>query len=123
MEAENLALVQRYLDNIAAGDLEAALALCSIDAAFRGPDGTAMDKDGLRALFAMIAPLMINPLELKTLGTTCQGRRVAVEATGRTLLANGREYANLYHFIFEVDGGIITASREYCDTGRAAAFA
>ncbi len=122
-KSENLALVKSYMGKITGGDLEGALDLCADDTAFQGPDGSVLDKDGVRALFAMLGPLLVNPMEQHILGTTCEGNRVAVEATARTLLGNGREYANIYHFLFEVDGGKITASREYCDTSRAAAFA
>jgi len=122
-ESDNLALVRDYMAKIVGGDLEAALSMCHDDTRFQGPDGSVIDKDGVRALFAQLGPMLVNPMEQEILGTTCEGNRVAVEATARTVLANGREYANIYHFLFEVDGGKITASREYCDTGRAAAFA
>lgn len=122
-EYENLALVKNYMSKITGGDLEGALALCADETAFQGPDGSVTDKNGVRALFAILGPLLVNPMEQEILGSTCQGNRVAVEATARTLLGNGRDYANIYHFLFEVDGGMITASREYCDTSRAAAFA
>jgi len=122
-EDENLALVIDYMTRIARGDVEGALALCHDDIAFRGPDGSTTGKDGLRALFAQIAPLLVNPMEQEIVGTTCQGNRVAIEAQASTMLANGREYANIYHFLFEVEGGMICAAREYCDTTRGAAFA
>lgn len=123
VEERNLEVVQRYLAHVANSDIEDALALCRDDATFRGPDGRPTDKAGLRAMFAQIAPLMPNKLAIEIIGTTCQGHRVAVEATGETELANGNTYANIYHFLFEVeDDGQITASREYCDTTRASAF-
>lgn len=120
---DNLALVKRYIAKILGGDLEGALRMCRDDTAFQGPDGSITGKDGVRAIFAQIGPLMVNPMEYQILGTTCEGNRVAVEATGRTQLANGNVYANIYHFLFEIDGGQIVASREYCDTSRVTAFA
>ena len=122
-EKENLELVKSYMSKITGGDVEGALGMCHDETAFQGPNGSVTDKDGVRAIFAQIGPLLVNPMEQEILGSTCQGNRVAIEATARTLLANGREYANIYHFLFEVEGGKITASREYCDTGRGAAFA
>ena len=122
-ENQNLTLVKGYMAKILGGDLEGALALCRDDTAFQGPDGSVIDKDGVRALFAQLGPLLVNPMEHEILGTTCEGKRVAVEAKARTLLANGKEYANIYHFLFEIEDGEITASREYCDTSRATAFA
>ena len=122
-ETENLALVKRYMSKILGGDVDGALAMCRDDTPFQGPDGSVVDKDGVRAIFAQIAPLMVNPMDYEILGTTCEGNRVAIESTGRTLLANGKEYANIYHFLFVVEDGQIVASREYCDLTRAAAFA
>jgi len=122
-EHRNLAVVRSYMDRVVAGDLEGALQLAWDDAVFQGPDGSVMNKDSLRALFASLASLLVNPFEQKIIGTTCEGDRVAVEATGRTVLANGKTYSNLYHFLFEVREGKIAASREYCNTRAADAFA
>lgn len=121
--ADNLTIVRRYSDRIAAGDIDGALALASDSAVFQGPEGARLDKTGLRTLFTAMKPLMPNPLEIVIVGTTSQGNRVAVEATAKTLLANGKTYENIYHFLYEVDGGKIVAVREYCDTSRASAFA
>jgi len=122
-EKENLTLIKLYIGKILGGDVEGALQMCHDDTRFQGPDGSIVGKDGMRALFAQIGPMMVNPMEYEILGTTCEGNRVALEATGRTVLANGNVYANNYHFLFEIDNGQIVASREYCDTSRAAAFA
>lgn len=119
---DNLTIVLQYMELIAKGDIEGALALCADDAVFQGPTGQRTDKHGLRAMFAQLRPLLINPLHQTVLGTTSEGQRVAVEAEASTLLANGKTYSNIYHFLFEVDEGRITASREYCDTTRATAF-
>lgn len=119
---DNLNLVLAYIACINGGDVEGALALAADNVVFQGPDGSTMDKAGLRALFAAVKPLLINPIEARIRGTTCQGNRVAIEMTGNTLLANGRTYSNIYHFLFEVNDGQITAAREYCDTTRASAF-
>lgn len=120
---DNLAIVRAYTDRIAGGDIEGALALARDEAVFQGPDGSRFDKAGLRALFQQMRPLMPNPLEILIVGTTCEGSRVAVEATAKTLLANGKVYENIYHFLYELDAGKIVAAREYCDTSRASAFA
>jgi len=120
---DNLAIVGEYTKCIAAGDIEGALSYASDDAVFQGPDGSRMDKQGLRALFAQMKPLLPNPLNIEILGTTSEGRRVAVEARADTVLGNGKLYENIYHFLYELDGGRIVAAREYCDTSRASAFA
>ena len=120
--AINLPIALDYMGKIASGDLDGALALCSDSFAFRGPDGTVLDKGGLRAALGAIGPQLINPFMFQVIGTTCEGSRVAVESVGETVLANGKTYSNLYHFLFEIEGGQITAAREYCDTTRASAF-
>lgn len=121
--SDNLSIVRAYTNCIAAGDIEGALQFASDDAVFQGPDGSRMDKQGLRTLFAQMQPLLPNPLNIEIVGTTSEGKRVAVEARASTLLANGKTYENIYHFLYEVDGGKIVVAREYCDTARASVFA
>jgi ketosteroid isomerase-like protein len=119
---DNLSITLDYMRKVAVGELDGALALCSDEFVFRGPDGTAHNKDSMRAALVKIRPQLINPFEFEVLGTTCEGDRVAVESVGSTVLANGRTYSNIYHFLFEVKNHQIVAAREYCDTTRAAAF-
>ena len=109
----NLELVMEYMDRIASGDFNGALEMVSDDASFQGPQGEQMDKAAMKALFASVAPLLVNPLEQEIVGTTCEGNRVAVEARANTKLANGNTYSNLYHFLFKVEGGKIVAAHEY----------
>jgi len=120
--ATNLEIVQDYMVRMASGNLEGALSLADDAASFQGPDGAVMDKDGLRGLFAMVGPLLINPLDQEIIGTTCEGDRVAIESTAQTLLANGKTYSNLYHFLFVLKDGRIVACREYCNTRAIDAF-
>ncbi|WP_156681199.1 nuclear transport factor 2 family protein [Sphingomonas profundi] len=120
---DNRAIVLDHMARIARGDLDGALALATDDAVFRSPDGSELDKAGLRALFSQLAPLLVNPLDQTIVGTTCEGDRVAVEATAATLLANGQTYRNRYHFLFELRDGRIVSSREYCDTRATDVFA
>lgn len=118
----NRDVVLDHMNRIAGGDLEGALALAADDAVFQGPDGSQMNKAQLRALFAQLGPMLVNPLEQEIVGTTCEGDRVAVEARAHTLLANGKLYSNIYHFLFELREGVIVASREYCNTRATEAF-
>ncbi|KAL2061492.1 hypothetical protein VTL71DRAFT_6869 [Oculimacula yallundae] len=48
-------------------------------------------------------------------GVTADADRVAVEASS-TMSVNGNEYNNLYHWLFEVKDGKISAARFYLDT-------
>lgn len=45
-----------------------------------------------------------------------QGNRVACEAVGYANLSSGRVYQNRYLLIADIEAGLITALREYCDT-------
>lgn len=119
---DNLSIVRRHMALMAAGDFAGALAMASDSILFQGPDGARLDKAGMTALLEQVKGLMPNPLELEITGTTCEAARVAVEASGKTALANGRTYANIYHFLYEIEGGKIVALREYCDTSRAGIF-
>lgn len=115
---DNLSRAKSFLGRLAARDLDGALALAHDDATFRSPGGIEMDKAGLRVTFEALAPSLINPIESEIVSTTTEGNRVALEATFRTLLANGHEYANIYVFFFEFRDGKVIAMREYCDTAR-----
>ena len=119
---ENKSLVLEYMEKIATGDVDGALALVDDACIFQAPDGSVMNKTGLRAMFAGLAAILVEPLEQRIVGTTCEGSRVAVEATARTRLGNGRFYANRYHFLFEVADNLIVRSNEYCDTRAADVF-
>lgn len=118
----NLDIVLRYMDLISEGDFEGALALTSEDAHFQSPLGEAMDKAALRAMFAAVKPMLVNRLEQEIVGTTCEGSRVAIESRASTVLANGNTYSNLYHFLFKVENGLITACHEYNNPLAASAF-
>lgn len=118
----NLDVVLAYMDRISAGDFEGALAMTTDDLRFQGPQGEQMDKEALRGMFTAVKPLIVNPFNQEIVGTTCEGNRVAVESRASTLLANGNTYSNLYHFLFEVEDGRITACREYNDTMAISAF-
>jgi uncharacterized protein len=117
----NLAIAQKYLERVANLDIQGAFTLLADDAIFYGPDGQPFDKTIMKSLFGPGSQL-INPIEQQIVGTTCEGDRVAVEATGKTVLANGNTYRNVYHFLFEVRGGKIVTFKEYCNTKAIEAF-
>ena len=47
---------------------------------------------------------------------TAEGERVAVEAESQGRHVSGREYKNLYHFLFEFRNGKVLRLKEYMDT-------
>lgn len=50
-----------------------------------------------------------------------EGDRAAVEAESCVRFRDGREYRNLYHFLFEFRDGKIIKAKQYFDTAHAAA--
>lgn len=54
-------------------------------------------------------------LNLKIVTCIGEGPYVAVQAESHTTLADGRPYANRYHFHFSFVGGLIVLVREYLD--------
>lgn len=78
----------------------------------------------LEALPATMAKLFVTPVRFTVQGLTAEANRVAIEADSEARLANGKAYANRYHFLFVFEGGRISAVREYNDTAyMAASFA
>ena len=55
-------------------------------------------------------------LRVEFTGVTAEGERVAVEAVSSARLADGRPYANRYHFLVQVRDGKVRQMREYLDT-------
>jgi ketosteroid isomerase-like protein len=53
---------------------------------------------------------------IEVTGVTAEGDRVAIEATGRGRLRNGRDYDNSYHFLMIVRDGRVLSVREYMDS-------
>jgi uncharacterized protein len=116
----NKAIVTKYFERISAGDFHGALDLFAEDAQISFMSRTVMGyTKGKAEVVAMIAALMgLFPegIQLSIHGITAEGDRVAVEAESHGKLADGRLYSNVYHYLFEVTGGQIRTSREYCCT-------
>lgn len=49
-------------------------------------------------------------------GTTCEGDRIAIEASGNMSLPDGTPYCNNYHFLMRFRDGRIIEGKEYFDT-------
>lgn len=118
----NREIVLRYMELLASGEHAGALAMVADDAVMQGPQGEALDKEGLRGLLAIVGPMFTGPMDQQILGTTAEGKRVAVESTASVPLTNGKTYSNIYHFLFEVEDGRITRVNEYNNPAAAAVF-
>ncbi|MCY1280270.1 SnoaL-like domain protein [compost metagenome] len=117
----NKQVVLDYLRHMEAGDTLAALALASDDARFWMPGPGELNKAQIAGFFEQVGPLILN-MRFTIHGIAEEGERVAVEASGLARLANGKQYANQYHFLFIVHEGRIVVMKEYADTAPAAVF-
>lgn len=70
----------------------------------------------LDAIEQMGNSLFDGPICFTVHATTTQGERVAIEASSKARLRDGRDYGNVYHFLFEFTDGRISLGREYADT-------
>jgi ketosteroid isomerase-like protein len=70
----------------------------------------------LKGLPATLTQMFPNGLNLKFHTVIAEGPHVAIQAESDTTAANGKKYANRYHFYFRFDGDKIGQVREYNDT-------
>lgn len=75
---------------------------------------------GKKTIVAQFVPvlkqLFPNALNLEIDNVIAEGNHVAVECHSNTICANGRKYANSYHFLFEFEGDRIRSAKEYTDS-------
>ena len=117
----NKQLVLNYLRHMEDGDTLAALSLASDDARFWMPGPGELSKDQVAEFFAQVGPLILS-MRFTIHGVIEDGEHLAVEASGLAQLANGKQYANDYHFLFVVRNGQVTTMKEYADTAPASVF-
>jgi ketosteroid isomerase-like protein len=55
-------------------------------------------------------------LDMKIIGVTAEGPRVAVEVEAQGQAITGRQYHNHYHFLIEIENCLIVRVKEYMDT-------
>lgn len=70
----------------------------------------------LKGLPVTLTQMFPNGLNLKIHTVIAEGNQVAIQAESDTTAANGKKYANRYHFYFRFDGDRIVQIREYNDT-------
>lgn len=66
--------------------------------------------------FAGFKAFFPNGLEFVIEGLTCEESRVAVRARAAAVAANGRDFDNAFHFLFEIKDNKIKSAWEYGDT-------
>jgi ketosteroid isomerase-like protein len=116
-------VVKKLLGELAAGNLDGFFACLTPDATWQvmgKPEKFALagkrNMAEMRTLLAGVSGSLETPLTVTPIAFTCDGDRVAVEATSHADLKNGRAYRNAYHFLMEFRDGKIASVREYLDT-------
>jgi uncharacterized protein len=75
-----------------------------------------VDKTKMQQIISTLDQIMPQMPDMTITGTTAEGNRVAIEASGSCELANGKRYANTYHFLIELQDGRVRRVKEYMDT-------
>ncbi|MGI4799875.1 MAG: nuclear transport factor 2 family protein [Janthinobacterium lividum] len=115
LTGSNTETVRRFMAALNVCDIAAINELLHPDANWWVLGIGSMDRETLiRQLQAMLGSATI--AETKIIGTTAEGKRVAVESEGHFEFTDGRVYRNSYHHLFILDDGMVTGVREYLDT-------
>ena len=121
---DNRRIATEFFRRHDAGDTQGALDLMADDCRYwlagkpgaNASAGLTHDKTQMADIFRRMNEAMTGPLRMTVKSTIAEGDRVAVEATSRGELKNGRVYDQEYHVLFTIRDGKIAAAREYMDT-------
>ncbi len=80
-----------------------------------GLGGVTQGKQAFKTLVSRFSKLFPNGFNFTFGIAIAEGEHVAVQAESNTVAANGRKYANRYHFYFRFIGDEIALVREYND--------
>ncbi|HYH49409.1 MAG TPA: nuclear transport factor 2 family protein [Acidimicrobiia bacterium] len=116
----NVAIVQKALDAIAAGDLDAVMTCLTDDVVFEFPytdGGTVLDKAGAaRTIGFIITTFSARTFHVEEVYDPATPDRVVLEYSSRMRSAVGDvEYSNRYVAIFVFRDGLISLWREYAN--------
>jgi uncharacterized protein len=75
-----------------------------------------LDAEAFRKLIMLLKPVIPAGPKYEIVGTTLEGDRVAIEAEGDCVLADGRPYKNKYHFLVVFRGEKVCGFKEYYDS-------
>lgn len=119
----NRRVAMAFFERYDAGDIPGVLDLMAEDIRYwlAGKPGTNATSGGrtkseMADIFRRMGAAMTGPLRMRVLGAVAEGDKVAVEATSRGELRNGRVYEQEYHVLMTIRDGRIAAAREYMDT-------
>jgi ketosteroid isomerase-like protein len=113
-------VVLELLQAFEGGDSEAVLSRLTDDATWWVSGDLPMSgtfaKSEIAEMMSRIAQNTVGPVTFRPTSLIAENDRVAVEAESSADLANGRRYTNRYHLVFQFDGELVSAIREYMDT-------
>lgn len=115
---EQIALA--WLAAVSAGDMETVRSTMAEDVDHQVP-GTCLlsgrrTRDEVCEVLGRVNALTEDGIHLSVVNVTADDDRVAVEATGASLVKGVGPYDNSYHFFFRIHDGRIVQMKEYMDT-------
>jgi ketosteroid isomerase-like protein len=108
---ENREAAQAFLKSLASGEIDESL--LAEDAVWWIPNRGVIDRAAFLALAKAVNTRFKGPMDMRVTAVTAEDDRVAIEASGRAELKDGRVYENTYHFLFYLRDGRIRESREH----------
>ncbi len=119
-------IVTRFLELFSSGAVDETMAMMTDDATWwvagTMPISGTYDKAAFAKLLSGVLDTCTGPIRITPRTFIAEGDRVALEAESFTQTRNGRNYNNLYHFVFVVRDGKIAIVKEYLDTMHANAI-
>lgn len=119
----NKKLVADFLSHFGRKDVQGALDRMTADATWwiggkpaLFPLAGTKTKAQIGEILNGLVPTTKDGLAITPSGMVAEGDLVACEAESLGILANGRTYNNLYHFLFRIRDGKIASVKEYLDT-------
>lgn len=117
---QNKALVRTFFDTYINKSVAEAVALLEDDATWSFPAKSRMAASFTKAKaernFTRIMDMFDGRMTYVIHSMTAEDDRVSVEFEGMGKLKNGKDYNNLYHFMFVIREGRIASIKEYFDT-------
>ena len=116
----NKQMAESWLTAVGGGDTDAVRELMTDDAVWQLMGTSVLagerDVDGLVELTGLLHGAMKDGLEFEFLNFTAEDNRVAVEFRGKSELATGGAYNNVYHLLFHFRDGKVCHVKEYTDS-------
>jgi ketosteroid isomerase-like protein len=112
--------VQKFFSLLNAGQYDAAFSAVSPDVVWWVPGNLPFSgnktKSEYMGIVQQIQRGFPEGLTLNVVAMIAEGNKVAAEVVSHGVHVNGKTYQNKYHFLFELQGDVITHVKEYMDT-------